>query len=271
MSRKYRQLSTNYNQLLQSWPTKTVATQRWLSTQGIDRRQTSQWVQSGRLERLGHGAYKLASSTVDWPGAVYAIQSQKNQNVLLGAHSSIEAHGYAHNIALGQRTVWLFCASGTRPPAWFKNQQWSRPVQWVRTNMLSNEDSKKEKIVESNLNLLTSSEVKIDEVVLRASKLERAALEMFHLVPRRQSYEEAYQIMQSLTSLRPLVVQELLHRCSSAKTKRLFMHTAERVGHAWVKHVDLTGINFGSGRLTIHPGGKLAHKYNLVIDEPMDL
>jgi hypothetical protein len=92
---------------------------------------------------------------------------------------------------------------------------------------------------------------------------------MMYLIPKRQSYEEAVQVMESLTSLRPQVVQQLLENCTSVKTKRLFMHAAERSSHPWLKRLDLSKIDFGSGRRTIHPGGRLDNKYNLVVADPV--
>lgn len=53
-------MSTKINQLLKTWPENVVATQTWLNTLGIDFRLADKYVQSGWLERLGHGAYVRA-------------------------------------------------------------------------------------------------------------------------------------------------------------------------------------------------------------------
>ena len=88
---------------------------------------------------------------------------------------------------------------------------------------------------------------------------------MMYLVPKRQSYEEAMQVMESLTALRPKMVQQLLKTCTSVKTKRLIMHAAERLKLPWISRIDLAQVNFGSGPRTIHPGGRLDKKYNLIL------
>ena len=95
--------------------------------------------------------------------------------------------------------------------------------------------------------------------------LERAAFEMMYLVPKRQSYEEAMQVMESLTALRPTLVQQLLETCTSLKTKRLVMHAAERLKLQWTSRIDLAKVDFGSGPRTIHPGGRLNKKYKLIL------
>ena len=149
----------------------------------------------------------------------------------------------------------MFGNPGTKLPAWFEARFWSRPVTLVTTGVFAGTEK-------------TTSTLPVDEVDLDVATLERAAFEMMYLVPKRQSYEEAFQVMESLTSLRPRVVQQLLECCTSVKTKRLFMHAAEGANHAWLKHLDLSKVDFGSGRRTIHAGGRLDKKYDLVVADP---
>jgi len=248
-------MGSKINQLLQQWPSGKVATLRWLSSLGVDRRLADKYVQSGWLERLSHGAYKRTGATVDWAGAVHALQTQLALAVRPGGITAIELRGYTHYLSFGAREVVLFGNTGTKLPAWFEAHSWSRPVMLVTTGVFTGTER-------------TTSILPVDEVELKVATLERAAFEMMYLVPKRQSYEEAFQVMESLTSLRPQVVQRLLEGCTSVKTKRLFMHAAERANHSWLKHLDLSKVDFGSGRRTIHTGGRLDKKYDLVVADP---
>jgi len=245
-------MGSKINQLLQRWPPQTVGTVRWLSSRGVDRRLADKYVQSGWLERLGHGAYKRTGATVDWAGAVLALQTQLGLDLHPGGITAIELRGYAHYLAFRRREIVLFGKPGMKLPAWFDGRQWSRPVTLVTTGVFPGSDK-------------ATSMLQVDEVELNVATLEQATFEMMYLVPKRQSYEEAVQVMESLTSLRPQVVQQLLQNCTSVKTKRLFMHAAERSNHLWLKRLDLSKINFGSGRRTIHAGGRLDNKYDLVV------
>jgi hypothetical protein len=246
-------MGSKINQLLQQWPPGTVATLRWLTSRGVDRRLADKYVQSGWLERLGHGAYKRAGATVDWAGAVHALQTQLGLAVHPGGITAIELRGYTHYLAFGAREVVLFGNPGTKLPAWFKDHSWSRPVSLVTTGVFADNDK---------------ATFQVDGVELEVATLEQAAFEMVYLVPKRQSYEEAFQVMESLASLRPQIVQQLLEDCTSVKTKRLFMHAAERANHPWLKRLDLSKVDFGSGRRTIHAGGRLDKKYDLVVADP---
>ena len=244
------------NHVLQQWPPRTVGTLRWLSNKGVDRRLADKYVQSGWLERLGHGAYKRTGAMVDWPGAVHALQTQLGLNLHPGGITAIELRGYAHYLAFGLREVVLFGKPGTKLPAWFQGHRWSRPVTLVTTTVFSGGDK-------------ATSMLQVHEVGIEVATLEQAAFQMMYLVPKRQSYEETFHVMESLTSLRPQVVQQLLEDCTSVKTKRLFMHAAEQSNHPWLKRLAPSRVDFGSGRRTIHPGGRLDSKYDLVVADPV--
>lgn len=249
-------MSSKINQLLQQWRLGIVGTLRWMRSRGVDRRLADKYVQSGWLERLGHGAYKRTGETVDWAGAVHALQRQLGLDLHPGGMTAIELRGYAHYLAFGGREVFLFGRPGTRLPAWFEGRRWSRPVTLVTTGVFAG-------------NARTTSLLQVDGVELDVATLEQAVFEMTYLLPKRQSYEEAVQVIESLTSPRPQLVQQLLENCRSVKTKRLFMHAAERSSHPWLKRLDLSKVDFGSGRRTIHPGGRLDSKYDLVVDDPV--
>lgn len=249
-------MSAKINKLLQQWPPGTVGTLPWLRSRGVDRRLADKYVRSGWLERLGRGAYKRSGAQVDWPGAIHATQIQLHLDLHPGAITAIELRGYAHYLTFGEREVLLFGTPGTRLPAWFEGQPWSRPVALVTTGVFSGGGQ-------------ATSMLQAGGVDLDVATLEQAAFEMMYLVPKRQSYEEAFQVMESLTSLRPQVVQQLLDDCTSVKTKRLFMHAAERSNQPWLKRLDLSKVDFGSGRRTIHAGGRLDTKYDLVVADPL--
>ena len=52
-------------------------------------------------------------------------------------------------------------------------------------------------------------------------------LELLHLVPEKEPFDEAKLLMEGLTTLRPSVLQPLLENCNSVKAKRLFLSLAE--------------------------------------------
>ena len=164
MSPLGRRIVSKINQLLQQWPSGTVATLRWLNSRGVDRRLANKYVQSGWLERIGHGAYKRAGATVDWAGAVHALQTQLALAVHPGGITAIELRGYTHYLSLGAREVVLFGNPGTKLPAWFQAHAWSRPVTLVTTGVFAGTER-------------TTSTLPVDGFDLEVATLERAAFE----------------------------------------------------------------------------------------------
>ena len=100
---------------------------------------------------------------------------------------------------------------------------------------------------------------------VKISSAEKAAMELCYDVPKTESFDELDQIISGLTTLRPRLIQELLEKCQSVKTKRLFMYLAEKHDHAWVKKLDLGKVHFGKGKRSLCRNGRYDDKYKIVV------
>jgi len=90
-------------------------------------------------------------------------------------------------------------------------------------------------------------------------------LECFYLAPKNQDLQECYELMEGLNNLRPQPVQQLLEVCTSIKVKRLFLYTAEKIGHAWMDFIDIDKIDLGSGKRQIVKNGVYIPKYKITV------
>jgi hypothetical protein len=72
--------------------------------------------------------------------------------------------------------------------------------------------------------------------------------------------------MNSLTTLRPDVVQRLLEKCRSIKAKRVFLYLADKLDLPFFQKLDLDKISLGSGKRMIVKGGELNKKYQITVD-----
>jgi len=86
-------------------------------------------------------------------------------------------------------------------------------------------------------------------------------MELLSFVPKHVTLEQAVFILESMTTLRPKLLQSLLEQCVSRKVKRLFLVLAENESHGWWKRLDLAKIQFGKGKLKIGKGGYYYSKY----------
>lgn len=248
--------SSKLNRLLRAWPQGTVAVSRWLEDQGAYQQLVHGYEKSGWIRRIGQGAWVRAGDTVEWFGGLYAIQEQMKLPVHAGAKTALQMQGYAHFLAMGKGgSVSLFGSPGTRLPVWFRQHDWGTELRYTATKLFADASDPG----------LTKKE--LPNYAITVASPERAMLEVLYLVPAKETFEEAGLLMESLTTLRPRLVQSLLEQCGSIKAKRLFMFLAEACHHAWVEKLDLSKVDFGQGKRMIVKGGRLDAKYNITVPD----
>jgi hypothetical protein len=248
-----QEIKTKINRLISQWPRGTVSASSYLNTLGFGHDLLVRYKKSGWIQSFGRGAYVLYGDKVEWFGALYALQAHLGLNVHPGGKTAIELKGYAHYLPLGKGKIFLYGTQGQVLPNWFKVERLGVDIVMTRTNLFPADSQE------------GFSEYKERDFFIKISSLERAALEMLHLVPTKISFEEAFLITENLVTLRPDIVQRLLGMCRSIKVKRLFMYMVEKHGHSWVSKLDLSKINLGKGKRMIVPNGKYDGKYLITV------
>ena len=99
---------------------------------------------------------------------------------------------------------------------------------------------------------------------------ERAFFELLDELPRHESFHQVDTLAEGLRSLSPRRLQTLLDDCKSVKVKRLFFWFAERHQHAWLKQIDKSKVNLGTGKRMLVKGGKLDTKYLITIPDDLN-
>jgi len=249
------------NHLVSQMPHGLVLTLPWLKQQGVSCKLAWWYVQSHWLERVGDEAYKKPGEKINWVGALASVQNQLCIPVHVGAKTALELLGQSHFIPVhGIRRVILFNSSNTKAPRWFSEpNSWDVNFLINKTTLFHNEDS-----------AVGVMSKEIDGININLSSPERAVLEILSLVPHKQSFDEASKIIESLSQLRPSLVQTLLEKCKSIKTKRLLLHFADTFQHPWFKKLDLIKIDLGSGKRVIGQGGNYDSKYKISVPKIME-
>lgn len=245
--------TSKINRLVKQWPRGTVGTAAHLKSWGYSYDLLKKYKESGWINSFGRGAYILSGDGVEWPGALFALQSQLGLNIHAGGKTALELKGYAHYLAEQKNRLYLYGDRAQRLPAWFNDKSFELEVLMIRTNLFpaGSEEG--------------YTELKEREFSVKISAPERAIMELLYLVPNRAGFSEAQLIMENLVSLRPTVVQALLQSCRSIKVKRLFMYFADKHGHQWLSEIDTSKVNLGKGKRLIVPNGKLDHKYQITV------
>lgn len=242
------------NLLLQAWPRGTVALHPWLARNGVSRKLAEAYRKGGWIDSVGRGAFVRRGERVDWPGAVYALQTYGGKQVHPGGRTALELHGYAHFLQLGEKpVVRLYGAPGERLPSWFLGHDWGVTVHYSTMRLFAVDEPS------------SWTDKAFGEFSLRVSGPERAILECLDGVPEETSFEEARLLMEGLAGLRPNVVQMLLEACRSVKVKRLFLFLADEAGHPWRAKLEDERVDLGKGKRLVVRGGQLAPRYLITV------
>ena len=228
----------------------------WLSSQGLDARGQYSYMKSGWLDRISKGVYKIHGSTPTLMATVSSYNMQLGKSCIVGAYTALEFRGYSHYLSMGKPLAYLFTDKTNKLPSWLLKEEWDMTIKYMTTSFLGNELLGVETMTNNQHELLVSSP-------------ERAILECLNLPDASYSLLDIYYIMESMTTLRPKLVQTLLESCTSQKVKRLFLYMAEKAGHSWFMALKPDNINLGTSRFMITPTGKFINKYNMTISKEL--
>ena len=238
--------------LLYHWSPNVVATTKWLAQMHISRILVSEYKKGGWVSPVGHGAFRRSQDTIEWQGALHALQFQLGLNVHIGAKTALELGGLAHYMPLGHRDIDILKSPKTKVPKWFSAYHWAEQIRVVECSILP-----------PGIGIEDES---LEGLNIRVSSRERAALELLLLAPRLYSFDEIPLIFSSLGSLRGDLLNELLCLCSSEKVKRLLLYFGEKQNHAWYKNIDQQKVKTGTSLLKIIPrDGKYISRYKISI------
>lgn len=248
---------TKLKTLLTTWPQGTVFLSSVLKGRGIGYDLQMQYRKSGWIQSIGQGAVVRTGDNVSWQGGVYALQTQAKLPLHVGGKTALSMYGLAHFVNMMNEKIQIFGSPGSKLPTWFQKYSWGGRIIYHRSSLFS-EDLK------SGLQSRSLKSFSIE-----VSSPERAFLEFLDLVPQEETFREAILISESLSVLRPKIVQELLEACRSVKVKRLFLFLIEKQNHAWFKRLNVSRIALGKGDRQIFKGGVLDQKYRITV--PQDL
>ncbi|HRO66708.1 MAG TPA: type IV toxin-antitoxin system AbiEi family antitoxin domain-containing protein [Pseudobdellovibrionaceae bacterium] len=252
-------ISNNINQLLSEWPPGGVLTSQYLGHRGYSRQQLQNYLKAGWIERIGVGAYKKARDPVGWSGALFALQDQLDLPVYIGGKNALELLGKGQYLKLGQRNLAFYGPRKVQLPVWFQRYEWSTKISYQQSSLF---EESRGKFGSKDVGY-TSIEEGGYKVVISAA--ERAILEYLDGLPLNGSYQEAIELMENLTSLRPFIMQHLLEICRSLKVKRLFLHFADKVHHPWFKRLQIEKVSLGIGKRVVFKPGRLDRKYQITV------
>ncbi|KNC90309.1 type IV toxin-antitoxin system AbiEi family antitoxin domain-containing protein [Trabulsiella odontotermitis] len=244
----------NYlNWLMQNTLPGQVLLQTWLTRHGIDRKLSYLYVQNGWLSRIAHGVYCRTGRESDWVDAVYCLQMQWEKPVRVAGLTSLALQGQAHYTEPGRQQIWLALPAYARLPGWFTAFEQAVTFVTLYTSCLTTDAAP------------FTTKLSIGDRRLTGSSPELAAYEIASGVPSLISFEHADALFQGMNLLSPRKLQALLCASHSVKTNRVMLYLAQHNAHPYFQYLDQRGIETGTGKRQIVPGGWLEPDYHITV------
>lgn len=263
------------NKVLHDLPEGFVVDAAWLNAIGLSSSSVRDYVQRGWLERAGSRLYRkpdrAGNPTVRWELAILSLQSLLSAPVHVGGMTALELAGYWQYAPMGRRRVWLY-SDAAYVRSYLARLDLDAEVNLSSRKLFSdNELGVETRTLDLVTSTISPASASGDGVPvahkhqLRVSSLERAILEVLDEVPHTFSFAHGAELFDGLTTLRPKLVSQLLKSCTSVKAKRLFLYLADEQKQGWTRKLDRSGIDLGSGKRQIVPGGEYNSAYQITV------
>lgn len=253
----------------------------WLTKHGYSTALRSQYVSAGWLKQPARRVYRQPRGEVRWEQVVVSLQLLLGHQLVVGGRSALELGGFAHYLARSEREAHLY--GPAKPPSWLDDLKLDTRFHFHNSRRLFPEDDVSAWFGALAGALEAKSNAKTPESdnfrvmpwgqwnwPLTYSTPERAILELLDELPERETFHQTDMLMEGLASFSPRRMQRLLVACTSVKVKRLFLFFADRHQHAWLKHLDKTAIDLGSGKRVLVKGGRLNKRYHITVPGDLD-
>ncbi|BAM05364.1 type IV toxin-antitoxin system AbiEi family antitoxin [Phycisphaera mikurensis] len=221
-----------------------------LRSLGISADLQQHYARSGWLERVDRGLFVRPGQEVRWPGVVQVLQRQLHLPVHIGSVAALMLRGRTHTLTLGEGAaggVTLFGPPGVGVPAWLGRLHAAASLEVVRSSSLPAGGT--------DADAAGVETLAVEGFDLAVSSAERAILEAVLRFPEAVDAETLRHLIEGLVDLRPRRLAELLRACRLQRVVRVFLVLAERARHPWFRHLDLTGLGPGPGKVQVAGGG----------------
>ena len=249
----------------------------WLSQHGYSTGLRSQYVTAGWLQQPARRVYQRPRGPLVWQQVVVSLQTLLARNLIVGGRTALELHGFAHY--LQQQTTSVTLYGPDKPPTWLQDLEMDARFVYRNDARLF----RKQRVSTRPHQLDAEAGPhpgRPDSIVaqpwgpwgwpLMLSGPERAILELLDELPDKETFHQADMLMEGLSTLSPAHLQTLLGDCRSVKVKRLFFFFADRHRHAWLKRLDRSAIDLGSGKRMLVKGGRFDAQHLITVPETLD-
>ena len=252
-------------QLLDQIPPGFVVDSGWLRLHHVPRRATHDYLKRNGLQAVAPGVYRKPVSPnsderqpLDWRVPVLSAQRIMGYRLHIGGPTALRLHGHLEGLPLGRSD--RFYAYGD-VPVWFAGISLNARVKLRNTRLFNGVGAG---IQQPPANA-EDDPGQPTRWPLRLSCPERALLEALDEMEGSECFKLVTPLFDRLSGLDADVMTGLLQKCSKTKVKRLFFVFADQHHHAWLRNVDHSGIDLGSGDRVFFKDGEMHPKYRITV------
>jgi hypothetical protein len=207
-----------FRKQLNSLPRGTPISLERLTDAGLAAKAVARLSTDGWLKRLGRGVYLLPGDTLDRDATLSWLAGHV-PGLHVGGKTALAWRGVRHNISMTE-VLSLWGTGHTPIPPWFKN---AFPCHYQATNLFDEALP-----ADAGIAPLPASTAPVP-----VSVPERALLELLSDAGKRQSLEETTHLVESLRSLRPELLEQLMAHLTRIKVARLAQALATSLDLPW--------------------------------------
>ena len=259
-----KDFGTKLNRLERELPEGLVVDAAWLSAKGYSASLRNQYVTSGWLEKPAGTVFRRPRGTVSWEQVVISLQMLLDRPLVVGGRTALGLQGFSHYLTKTHSKIHLY--GPKPPPAWVNALKLDACFVPHNSGRLFPEPEDRLRHAKDTVSIPWGQW----NWPMVMSNPERAIFELLDELPARESFHQVDKLFEGLPTLSPRKLQPLLQTCRSVKVKRLFFFFADRHNHAWLKRLDKTAIDLGSGKRKLIDGGKLDPTYQITVPEDLD-
>ena len=248
--------------VLDAVPPGALVDSKWLNRRQVADSLYHDYAKRGWLIRLARGIFIRPDSAfdVDQPLSWQAVTASMNMimgiQFHVGGMTALSLHGYDHYAQMsGEERVVLYAE---KLPGWLSKIKVDARFEERSLKLFSDSQLGVELLKNTGFSLGGDASFPV-------SSPERAILEGIDALPEGPGFDQLDMVFQGLANLSPRRLMALLTDCRKVKVIRLFFVFADRHGHAWLKHLDKSNLDFGKGDRQLVKGGKIHPTYRITV------
>lgn len=242
-----------------------LVTRRWLMDEGFMRPDIDYYLRSGSLQAVVRGIYRRPGDPLSWESVVYALNGL-GYKLHVGGATAIKERGFSHFVSMeDSETIDLY--SHQRLPLWIET--------WHQTQEMSVQEFRFVRHKQPWLDGLPLSSLFTRSFGTLGNKISYASAELalLEILIEAKTTTDLVTIdrwLESMSSLSPSRLNELLLLCPNIKAKRLFGWFAERHNHAWASKISWLNIDLGKGKRSLIKGGRYNAKWKITVPQKLE-